>query len=103
MVKHFLLDCPHYRNEHHALQRKLHRNAGSLSFLLSSPVAVLPLLKFVHTTGHFKSFFGKEKEDKIHTNSCHNGELWVAAEKLKSTIRKAVSDKRKQALTQLWR
>ena len=31
-VKHFLLDCPHYRNEHHALHRKLCRNAGSLSF-----------------------------------------------------------------------
>ena len=101
MVRHFLLDCPHYRNECHALHRKLRRNAGSLSFLLSSPVAVLPLLKFVHATGRFKSFFGKEKEDKIHTNSCRNGELQIMAEKLKSSIMKAVSDKHKQVTAQL--
>ena len=44
-------------------------------FLLSSPVAVMPLLKFVHATGRFKMFFGKDKEDKIHTNARHNGEL----------------------------
>ena len=99
-VKNFLLDCPHYRDERHALQRKLRRNTGSLSFL-SSPVAVLPLLKFVHATGCFKSFFGKEKEDKIHTNLRCNRELRIAAEKLELTIRKAVSDKCKQALAQL--
>ena len=100
-VKHFLLDCPHYKNEWHTLQRKLHRNAGSLSFLLSSPVEVMPLLKFVHTTGRFKMFFGKEKSDKIHTNLCRNGKLQLAAEKLESTVRKAVSDKCKQTLAQL--
>ena len=101
-VKHFLLDCPHYRNECHVLQRKLHCNTGSLSFLLSSPVAVMPLLKFGHSTGRFKSFFGKEKDDEIHTNSRRNGELQLEAKKLKSSIRKAVSDKRKHALTQMW-
>ena len=56
-VKHFLLNCPYYRQQHHILQRKLCWNAGSLSFLLNSPVAVLPLLKFVHSTGWFKAFF----------------------------------------------
>ena len=64
-VRHFLLDCPFYRNEQHSLQRKLPHNAGSLSFLLSSPVAVLLLLKYVHATGRFKSFFGKDVADKI--------------------------------------
>ena len=101
MVKHFLLDCPHYRNERHVLHRKPRHNAGSLLFFLSSPVAVLPLLKFVHATWCFKSFFGKEKEDKIHTNSHRNGELRIAAEKLESSIRKAVSDKHKQVIAQL--
>ena len=43
-VKHFLIDCPHYRQERHALQRKLSQNTTALSFLLISPVAVLPLL-----------------------------------------------------------
>ena len=102
-VRHYLLDCPFYRNERHSLQRKLHRNTGSLSFLLSSPIAVMPLLKYVHTTGRFKSFFGKDAADKICTNSHHNRELWLAAKKLESNIRKAVSDKRKQTLAQLHR
>ena len=60
-VKHFLLDCPHYARKRHELQLKLCCNAGSLSFLLNSPVAVFPLLKFVHSTGCFKFFFGKDK------------------------------------------
>ena len=68
-VPHFLLDCPHYRHEQHELQLKLCHNAGSLSFLLNSPTAVLPLLKFVHSTGRFKSFFGKDKMDKVFTNA----------------------------------
>ena len=85
------------------LQRKLRRNAGSLSFLLSSPVAVLPLLKYVHATGRFKSFFGKDAANKIRTNSHCNGELWLAAKKLESSIRKGVSDKRKQTLAQMQR
>ena len=50
-VKHFLLECPHYACERHELHQKLCCNAGSLSFLLNSPAAVLPLLKFVHSTG----------------------------------------------------
>ena len=50
-VKHYLLDCPYYQNRWHMLQRKLCCNMRSLSFLLSSPVAVMPLLKFIHTTG----------------------------------------------------
>ena len=97
-VRHFLLDCPFYRNERHSLQRKLRHNAGSLSFLLSSLIAVLPLLKYVHATVRFKSFFGKDMADKIRTNSHRNGELRLAAKRLESSIRKAVSDKRKQTL-----
>ena len=100
-VKHYLLDCPHYQNEQHMLQRKLRRNVISLSFLPSSRVAVMPLLKFIHATGRFKSHFGKDKVDKINTNLRRNGELQIAANKLESSIRKAISDKRKQALAQL--
>ena len=55
-VKHFLLDCPSYQRERHKLQTQPHCNAFSISFLLSSPVATKPLPKFVHFTGHFKSF-----------------------------------------------
>ena len=97
-VRHFLLDCPHYIQEQHVLQKKLYQNTGSLSFLLSSPIAVLPLLKFVHTTGRFKVFFSKDVIDKIHTNAQHNGELQQAVDKPKLAIKKAVSDKHKQAL-----
>ena len=79
-VKHFLMDCPHYVRERHELRLKLRRNAGSLSFLLSSPIAVLPLLKYVHATGRFKTFFGKDKSDKILTNSRRNAELRLGLE-----------------------
>ena len=79
-IKHFLMDCLHYVRERHELRLKLWRNAGSLSFLLSSPIAVLPLLKYVHATGHFKTFFGKDKSDKILTNSHRNTELHLGLE-----------------------
>ena len=92
-IRHFLLNCPHYRQKWHALQRKLCQNAVSLSFLLSSPVVVLPLLKFVHATGRFKMFFGKDVNDKIRSNAQHNRELWQAVDKLELAIKKAVSDK----------
>lgn len=35
-IKHFLLDCPHYVQEHHELCTKLCQNSDSLSFLLSN-------------------------------------------------------------------
>ena len=85
-VKHFLLDCPQYVRERHELQTKLRRNSDSLSFLLSSPIAVLPLLKFVHATGRFKSFFGKDANETILTNSRRNAELCSAAERLESFL-----------------
>ena len=85
-VKHFLIDCPFYRHERHALHIKLRRNAGSLSFLLSSPVAVLPVLKFVHATGRFKAHSGKSPKDKIPTRARRNAELHKAYEALEKTI-----------------
>ena len=97
-VKHFLLDCPHYRQQHHILQRTLQHNTGSLSFLLNSPVAVKPLLKYVHSTGPFKALFGKDKADRISTNTCRNGELRSAGEQLELTIWKAVASICKQSL-----
>ena len=97
-VKHFLLDCPHYRQQRHILQRTLRHNAGSLSFLLNSPVAVKQLLKYVHSTGRFKTLFGKDKADRISTNARCNGELRSAGEQLELSIRKAVTSNRKQSL-----
>jgi hypothetical protein len=74
-VKHFLLECPQYARERHELRRKLRRNSDSISFLLSNPSAILPLLKFVHSTGHFKAHFGKDPIDQIQTNARRNAEL----------------------------
>src|SRR6202040_4339966 len=85
-VKHYLLDCPFYRRERHELQVKLRCNADSLSFLLSSPVATKPLLKFVHTTGRFKNHFGKSAEDKIPTRARHNAEHRRGFDALNKTI-----------------
>jgi hypothetical protein len=42
-------------------------------------MAVIPLLKYVHSTGCFKTFFNKDKEDRIHTNTQKNAELRAAA------------------------
>lgn len=50
-VKHFLLDCPHYRHERHILQRTLRRNAASISFLLNDKKTIRPLLKYINSTG----------------------------------------------------
>ena len=91
-VKHFLIDCPFYQRERHALHMKLRRNTSSLSFLLSSPVAVLPLLKFVHATGQFKTHFGKNVEERIPTRAQHNAELHVAYK----TLNKAITDASKK-------
>ena len=93
-VKHFLLDCPYYQCERHALRTKLRRNADSLSFLLSSPVAIKPVLKFVHATGRFKSHFGKSIDDRIPTRSRRNAELRRAFEELKKSISKAAATNR---------
>ena len=57
-VKHFLLVCPKYAHERHQLRHQLRRKADSLPFLLSSPAAIKPLLKFVNSTGRFHSTFG---------------------------------------------
>ena len=66
LVKHYLLDCPKYNAERHTLCRKLRHNSSSISFLLSSSIAIKPLLKYVCATGQFKSYFANP--DKLLTN-----------------------------------
>ena len=91
-VKHFLIDCLFYRCERHALHMKLRHNTSSLSFLLSSPIAVLPLLKFIHATGRFKTHFGKKAKERIPTRARRNAELRVAYK----TLNKAITDASKK-------
>ena len=85
-VKHFLLDCLQYVWEHHELCTKLQHNSDTLSFLLSSPITALPLLKFVHSTGQFKTFFGKDISEKTYMNSRWNTELWEATAHLEDFL-----------------
>jgi ribonuclease HI len=54
-VRHFLFECPHYQHERHTLRQKLKRKADSLSFLLTKPEAVKPLLNYIHSTKRFKT------------------------------------------------
>ena len=56
-VHHFLFKCESYRHERSILHCKLHHHSLNLSFLLSHPSATLPLLKFIHATGHLKQTF----------------------------------------------
>jgi hypothetical protein len=81
-VKHLLIDCPFYRRERHVLQRKIKRNAASISFLLSNPTALKPLLTFIHSTGRFKDHFGSD--DKLMTNARRKAELLAGARALGS-------------------
>lgn len=92
--RHFLLDCPFYQHEQHELQMKLRCNMDLLSFLLSSPVATKPLLKFVHATGHFKTHFGKDAEDKILIRALHNAELYRAYKALDKSISDVAAHRR---------
>jgi hypothetical protein len=77
-------------NDRHILQRKLHCNFSSIPFLLSNPSAVIPLLKYVHSTGHFKDFCGKDKDDKTVTNTCRNAEIHTAFEELDARINPSI-------------
>ncbi|KAF8237041.1 hypothetical protein L208DRAFT_1520421, partial [Tricholoma matsutake] len=54
-VHHYLFLCPHYQHKCHILHCKLKCKAESISYLLSHPDAVTPLLSFIHTIKHFKS------------------------------------------------
>ena len=74
------------------MRLKLRHNADLLSFLLSSPVAVKPVLKFVHTTGRFKSHFGKNLEDRVPTKSRRNAKLCKEFEALEKFIKDAAAN-----------
>lgn len=55
-VRHYLLECPHYQFERHChFRRKLKRKAESLSHILSSPDALLHLIRYIHATKRFKT------------------------------------------------
>jgi ribonuclease HI len=81
-VKHVLIDCPFYRRERHILQQKLRRNATSIPFLLSNPVAVKHVLTFIRSTGRFKSYEEPKEEDRLMTNARRRAELIAGAKAL---------------------
>jgi hypothetical protein len=81
-VKHVLIDCLFYRRERHILQQKLRRNATSLPFLLSNPVAVKHALTFARSTGRFASYEETKEEDCVMTNARRNAELIAGARAL---------------------
>ena len=58
LTLHFLFNCVRYHHKCSILQHNLHRQSHNRSYLLSHPAAILPLLKFVHLTGHLKQTFG---------------------------------------------
>lgn len=52
-VRHFLIECPHYRVARTRLSNTLRRNAFSLPHLLSTQRAVKPLMRYVIATHRF--------------------------------------------------
>jgi hypothetical protein len=58
-TKHFLVDCPAHERARRALQKALgYRKAGEIPFLLSSPEAIAPLMKYIDDTGRFTDRLG---------------------------------------------
>ena len=57
-IHHFLFNCTKYHHKRHILQQKLHHYSCDLLYLLSNPTTTLPLLKYVHSSGHLKQTFG---------------------------------------------
>ena len=62
-IHHFLFDCTRYRRERSILHRKLRQRTYDISHLLTHPAATLPLLKYIHVTGHLKQMFGTICQD----------------------------------------
>ncbi|KIK37435.1 hypothetical protein CY34DRAFT_92730 [Suillus luteus UH-Slu-Lm8-n1] len=58
-VHHYLLDCPQYSHEHHILRNTLCRKASSISYLLTSEEVTQPLMRFISSSGRFKSTFSE--------------------------------------------
>ena len=56
-VHHFLFKHKSYRHKHSILHHKLCHLSLDLSYLLSHPSATLPLLRYIHATGHLKQTF----------------------------------------------
>ena len=54
-MHHFLFDCPKYNQERHTLINQLGRSATSLPFLLTSPIAIPCLVKYVNATASGKA------------------------------------------------
>jgi hypothetical protein len=58
-IHHFLLTCPHYRNERHEMALALRRDANSMAFILNKKKGIKALLKFVNSTGRLKLNLGE--------------------------------------------
>ncbi|KAF9234671.1 hypothetical protein BU15DRAFT_52337 [Melanogaster broomeanus] len=58
MIEHFLLMCPHYARERHALQTSLGRVAFSLPFILARPEASKHVIRFINDTKRLSDTFG---------------------------------------------
>ncbi|KAI0037359.1 hypothetical protein FA95DRAFT_1466860, partial [Auriscalpium vulgare] len=54
-VRHFLLECRAHRHERWILQHQWRRQSQDLRFLLSSPKALIAVLRYVQATGRFKT------------------------------------------------
>ncbi|KAG2053943.1 hypothetical protein BDR06DRAFT_913424, partial [Suillus hirtellus] len=67
-VHHYIIDCPHYRRERHALSAAVGRKASSLPYLLSKEEAIPHLIRYVNSTKRLKDTFGEIPISKKHKN-----------------------------------
>jgi ribonuclease HI len=58
-IHHYLFDCPQYRREHHIFANAVRRNATSITHILTSKKTTPHLIRFINSTGRFKSTFGE--------------------------------------------
>lgn len=71
-VFHYLITCPQYRRERHALTCALGRKASSIPFLLTNPEATQYLVRFVNAGRRLKSILG---EVPLYTNLAANNAI----------------------------
>ncbi|KAG2067465.1 hypothetical protein BDR04DRAFT_1027365, partial [Suillus decipiens] len=58
-IPHFLFDCHQYTRECHVLSNALCHKANFLTYLLMPEEAISPLMRYINSTGRFKTTFSE--------------------------------------------
>jgi hypothetical protein len=71
-VKHFLFECPTYRQQRHTMEVKLGRNSRDLKTILQNEKHTKLLIQYVARTGRLKHSLGNLEDPKNANTSLNN-------------------------------